>query len=676
MLTAGAFAAKQLSQDAPRLLRENMPRPEKVVGTATPDKPLCVKNVLVPKDTAEMRFWVAPGARAGTTVRASVTSNRGAASASMQLVSGQLMQSMWFERPTTKAIVNGNLCFRVDESRVKFLGASQRLTATKKGEVIRLSFFRATAPSVYSQIGNAIQRAALFRPAWVGPWTFYALALLVFFAFAFAIYALIRHGRGGWSTARWLALIAFVVAANGLTWSVVTPPFHAPDEYEHFAYIDTLAERGMPHGNSIGAYTDRFSDLLDTTVFGVALYPQSKPPWFKSDEAAWLARDRVLDIPNAPANHSSSAAQYAPIFYAAAVVPYKLGGSSLIGKNWAVRMFALLMTIAAAMLAFLTARELAPGLEWFAPIVGLVAAFEPMFLHIGSSAHVDAMVTMLMCALLYVVARVMKRGLTLRLALLAGGIFALNAAVKPSGLAVAPALLLAAFFVVRKDPRPTKYPLRELALGALLAAVMIGGVAAIFQATAETAGNLASGGATASPNLTGLASFTWQWFFPRLDSMFEWYGGNWYSQPVPLISVVVPGFIANFNHLDTAYPFHFYRMLANLFIMMGIATLVGAWRYRKSAADWFPYSAFAVTAIAGMFALLFVSAYLLAVRSNGTLIQGRYLLQFITIAGLFVAVSSYSVSKRWGIAIATSLVVCLGLLNLISYGLSLERFYL
>ena len=38
-------------------------------------------------------------------------------------------------------------------------------------------------------------------------------------------------------------LIAF---ANCITWVLITPPFDAPDEQEHFGYAQYLAETGVP----------------------------------------------------------------------------------------------------------------------------------------------------------------------------------------------------------------------------------------------------------------------------------------------------------------------------------------------------------------------------------------------------------------------------------------------
>ncbi|HEY4825080.1 MAG TPA: hypothetical protein VIH49_08515, partial [Solirubrobacteraceae bacterium] len=64
-----------------------------------------------------------------------------------------------------------------------------------------------------------------------------------------------RAGRGlgelaarlrGWPArvprAAWAC--ALVMLANGLAWSLITPPFEVPDENAHYAYVAQVAERG------------------------------------------------------------------------------------------------------------------------------------------------------------------------------------------------------------------------------------------------------------------------------------------------------------------------------------------------------------------------------------------------------------------------------------------------
>ncbi len=43
---------------------------------------------------------------------------------------------------------------------------------------------------------------------------------------------------------RLVIAVALIALAHGLLWSVLIPPFQSPDETEHFAYAQYLAETG------------------------------------------------------------------------------------------------------------------------------------------------------------------------------------------------------------------------------------------------------------------------------------------------------------------------------------------------------------------------------------------------------------------------------------------------
>jgi hypothetical protein len=55
------------------------------------------------------------------------------------------------------------------------------------------------------------------------------------------------------STAWACALIAFV---NAACWSFIMPPFQVPDEVDHYAYVQQLAETGgLPSSGAEGVYS-------------------------------------------------------------------------------------------------------------------------------------------------------------------------------------------------------------------------------------------------------------------------------------------------------------------------------------------------------------------------------------------------------------------------------------
>lgn len=678
-----------LTKSSPELLRTNSALALGEVATVSPDREICATGQTIPAGTALVEIGLVPlsaqkkptpGPR---TVELSVITpgmtarGRGTATHS-EAVSTRIKLS----RPTATTTDNGSVCVRGTDRPVKLAGGPLHSGALEfRGErinepmMVTLNFIAAGEASRFSLIGDILDRASLFRPDWVGPWTFILLLLLVGAGIGTTAWALIARSDDVWSDRRWLLLLAAVALANGLTWIVVTPPFHAPDEYEHFAYVETLAERGLPDADT-GAYEQDLRELIDRTVLEIALYPHAKPPWSQSDEDRWREREQQLKD-NGLASGDSSAQQYPPVYYGAAALAYKLTPGGVIAKDYGLRLFSLLMTVGSVLLAFMAAREAVPRIAWFAPVVGAIAAFQPMLLHIGSAAHLDSLVILLSCLLIYLVARVFRRGLSLRLSLGIGVVFAAACATKPVSLSFAPALLVAAYFALRSDERPARQGLRDLAVAGATAFVSLLIVYSIFGGSTNVASDVTAGGAEryAPINLTGLLSYSWQWFMPKLDFMQTWYVGDYWSNPPPFFTIVIPGFFANFNHLDTGFPFVVYRVISLICLALLISVVVAAVRNWSRRAEWLPFGAFAAASVVGLTGFLLVSGYLLAAKQNSALIQGRYLLPLVTIFGLFVATGCHNASKRWGASAAIVLVVALALLNLSGYAISLARFY-
>ncbi len=94
--------------------------------------------------------------------------------------------------------------------------------------------------SLFAAIDRASHRATIWGPSWAGDWTIYAVLVfaLGMLALGTAITLRRRPGRGEvWA-------IAAIALAGGLGWAAILPPWQAPDEIEHFAYVQYLAETG------------------------------------------------------------------------------------------------------------------------------------------------------------------------------------------------------------------------------------------------------------------------------------------------------------------------------------------------------------------------------------------------------------------------------------------------
>lgn len=686
-----------LNSPKPELLYNNGTTEAAEIARSSPRAELCTRDLLIPQRAREVELSVQPlgsdGApdprerRLAVRVEAGgqVLKGRGSAAPGEGRLTAQLDGSV------ARTTLSGSVCVRSLAGTVGVMGGpSVRGTSELGGRavhpemiveavryrtnpVMRLSFFSGEQTTALAQAPQVLKRASMFRPGWISPLTCVLLALLVLAALAVTGWALVTRLES-WSARRWMLLIALVTLVNGVTWMVVTPPFHAPDEASHFAYVETLANRGMV-GPDVGTKEPDLRRLQEQTQLFVVLHSDNKPPWFPAQEEDWQ-RYQQRTLHDHSAEGPTTAQQYAPIYYAAAVIPYKLTPGGVIGKSYGLRLFSILLTLATVLLVFLTAAELLPRLRWAAPVAGLLAAFQPMLLHIGAAAHLDPFVTFFSSLMIFFFARILRRGLNLGRALGVALSFAVAAVAKPIAFGLAPALLLAALILVVRDRRGASAALRDLAVAGAAAAVLIAAVYLSFDLTGAVAEEHLSGqGRFAPMHLSGFLGYAWQWFLPRTGSMFGWVDANWWSSPPPFFTIVVPGYFADFNYLDTSFPLVVYRVIVGLGLLLfggSVAAAVRSWGRRR---QWLPFTAFSVAAVAGITLLLLFTGYAMATGQGSSLIQGRYLLMLVTLASLFVVVGCVGLARRWAPVLAGSCVLLLALLNASGYIASLLRFY-
>jgi len=175
------------------------------VASLNPGQALCEGPVKTAVAFAGILVYVVPAAAPGATLDMTVRDAAGG----RPLATGRLPAG-YFELTPATATLNASVpvgrrvivCLRSRGPRpVSLLGAgyfpgSPALTVAGKASssAISIVFLRAHPRSLLSLIPTIFQRAALFRPGWVGAWTFWVLA-------------------GG-------LLVAFALTARALTWAV------------------------------------------------------------------------------------------------------------------------------------------------------------------------------------------------------------------------------------------------------------------------------------------------------------------------------------------------------------------------------------------------------------------------------------------------------------------------
>lgn len=292
--------------------------------------------------------------------------------------------------------------------------------------------------SLIAALPDIADRAARFRPGFVGPWTFWLLLLVVPPLVGLGAVALVagaaRGKLSGRRAASAVAAVAFVAAAS---WSLLTPVLNAPDELEHVSYAQAIAEQGR--APSAGPSPRRaYSTEAQAAYEGAALAGQyrqvdGRPPWTAAAERAWAARD--AGTRGDDGSGWTTVADYTPAYYTAAAAAGLIAGhGSFFTKVTAMRLLTALLASGAALFTVLLVRELIPSRPELAVVAGLWVALQPMVSFMGGMVNNDGPVASLAAAATWLVVRALRRGLTVRVAVALGAVLVAAPMVKGNGL--------------------------------------------------------------------------------------------------------------------------------------------------------------------------------------------------------------------------------------------------
>lgn len=177
-----------------------------------PDQQACQTPIMVTTPTGGLEAWIYSGPVPGPAVGVTVTDARNGS----LLAVGRIPPSHRETTPpsgfptsistrtrfdaTVPAGKTITVCFlNIGTTAVALMGSepstiSGALTspAQYRGNAIALLFLRPHAQSLFSMLPTIFRRAMLFRPTWVGAWTFWLLAAAVLGAFALGAVAVAR----------------------------------------------------------------------------------------------------------------------------------------------------------------------------------------------------------------------------------------------------------------------------------------------------------------------------------------------------------------------------------------------------------------------------------------------------------------------------------------------------
>lgn len=442
--------------------------------------------------------------------------------------------------------------------------------------------------SYAAEVGSIFTRAAMFRPGFVGAWTyavmfFALLPLLALLAVRTLAVAVGAGGRGGARrTATWLFVIA---ALNFACWALITPPFQAPDEVDHYAYVQSVVERG--EGPAISAATpfNRWSNAEDLALESTAFMSDHEVadtgmPWTPLAEQRFRRLYREQHPPANDGGGYSTSAAHGPLYYLTLSPAYLLAqhDSTFSQLTW-MRMTSALLGALAALFAFLLARELAPRRPWLGAIAALLVAYQPMYGFISGAVNNDVGVNAAAAAAAFLLVRALRRGLNVPWGLFTGVVLVAMPLTKETGLSLYPVAALALLAALwlhhsRRDLRGWV----GLALGALAMDEVSVHILSTLQPPAGTSGFQAIGSNTSSVSyamhhIPEFLSYLWQLFLPRLPGMSQHFA----TGGVPAYTIFIKRGWGAFGWYDVFFPKWIYLLIL---AAMVAAIPLGAWALR------------------------------------------------------------------------------------------------
>jgi 4-amino-4-deoxy-L-arabinose transferase-like glycosyltransferase len=537
--------------------------------------------------------------------------------------------------------------------------------------------------SLLSRLGDALSRAALFRPSGVGTWLYVAIFLVLLPALWLIALRLLATRIAGMGSARGAAVaIAAVAILNAASWALITPPWQGPDEPDHFAYTQTLAELGNTPDKQQSdnpAFSTRHATALDaTSTYSVVGLVDTRPPWLRADEERY---ERTMEeMPGSEDDGGGflfSTSSHLPGYYGLTSVAYFIADSgSTFTELAAMRLLSALLAGVAALCAFLTVRELSPRREWLAVAAGLLVAFHPMASFMSGVVNNDAGVNAAAALLVLLLVRGLRRGLTVPLALGLGATLALLPAMKATGTALYPAAAVGIVGMLwRRHGRSDLAAYGALAGAALAALVLRRVVTDALEAPSVSAG-MTAGGASVGGALDRVLdapstylSYTWQMFLPRLPFMSDLHVQKW-----PAFDVFIEGGWAAFGWLTVRFPMWVYVVIVAVSLAMAALCVVAVVRHPRAAWRLGWEIAVLVVALAGVIAGV-EAAYVTGEARAVPAEQGRYIFTALVPLAVIAVGGALAFRERVAPIVAAVLATAVIAFGYASQVLALSRFF-
>jgi len=531
----------------------------------------------------------------------------------------------------------------------------------------------------------AFRRAALFRPGFVGAWTYPVLLFLVLPGLALLALRCLALAVAG-RTRRIAAWLYVVAAVNFCCWALITPVFQGPDEVDHFAYVQSVVERGEKPSPVESSPLLRWSSSEGLALEG-ADFPtdhqvgDTRAPWLAVEQDEYQVRQARLHPPSNNGGGYTTSAVHGPLYYLALAPGYMLAAhGSVFSQLTLMRFISALLGALVVLFAFLLVRELAPGRPWLAVLAALLVAYEPMYGFMSGVVNNDVGVNAGAAALELLLIRMLKRGITVPWGALTGAVLIALPSIKGTGLSLYPvAALVFAVALWRNHHRRDLPAWGALALSALVVGELIAHVldpALAPSSSAAGAGVPSAIGSNASAvdealhHIPDFLSYLWQVFLPRLPFMTPHFPSGVY----PAFTIFVVRGWGAFGWYDVLFPHWVYDVIL---VAMLLAIPLGAWAARREWSwlrrHWL--EVLVVTLMPVAVIVGFEAAYYTPGTRPVLAEFGRYAFPAIAPLAALVVGVLHAFGRRRMLTVGTGLLVAMIALSYASQLLTLASFY-
>ncbi|MBA3300338.1 MAG: hypothetical protein H0T15_00585, partial [Thermoleophilaceae bacterium] len=222
LLLAGVLiAAFWLASSERRFAATNSVAPRAVTAGLGSGEELCLEDIWMPAGANAFRLWLAtPGAPVSATL------SLGRQTATREVRGSDLRPVDFALTPRSsggpvRACVRGEGLALAGTSGPNYDGQTGvTIDGRPHGGRVAAWFLEPQETSLASTLAGAARRAALFKPGWVGPWSFPVLFALSMGLCALGMWALLRA-----PPRRALLIVGVATFGNAVVWSLLTPAF-------------------------------------------------------------------------------------------------------------------------------------------------------------------------------------------------------------------------------------------------------------------------------------------------------------------------------------------------------------------------------------------------------------------------------------------------------------------